>query len=132
MNSQASNIDDKFDPSGIQTFLDGLTQLFSRMTAPIGPGEHHGARDNSAWAESLGATERQRLLLLQCLQHLESFLADVQDHDQNEVLATDQGDDVDVVAAAESLRFAADCLAKMVGRGGSGDVEDVLGVVFEK
>jgi len=33
---------------------------------------------------------------------------------------------------AEHLRFAADCLAKITGKGESGDVEDVLGVVFEK
>ena len=35
--------------------------------------------------------------------------------------------------AAEHLRSAADCLAKITGRGvEAGDVEDVLGVVFEK
>jgi tRNA U34 5-carboxymethylaminomethyl modifying GTPase MnmE/TrmE len=40
--------------------------------------------------------------------------------------------EVDVVAAAEDLRAAADCLARITGRGISGDVEEVLGVVFEK
>jgi small GTP-binding protein len=39
---------------------------------------------------------------------------------------------VDIVTAAEHLRYAADCLAKITGKGESGDVEDVLGVVFEK
>ncbi|KIW94293.1 tRNA modification GTPase TrmE [Cladophialophora bantiana CBS 173.52] len=39
---------------------------------------------------------------------------------------------VDIVTAAEHLRFAADCLAKITGKGESGDVEDILGVVFEK
>jgi tRNA modification GTPase len=39
---------------------------------------------------------------------------------------------MDMVAAAEYLRFAAECLAKITGKGESGDVEDVLGVVFEK
>ncbi|CAD6577933.1 MAG: mitochondrial splicing system protein [Alectoria sarmentosa] len=131
-NAQASNIDDKSDPSGIQTFLNGLTQLFGRMTAAVVPREHDGTSNNSAWVESLGATERQRLLLLQCLQHLESFLAEVQSNDRNEGGANGHGDDVDVVLAAESLRFAADCLAKIIGRGESGDVEEVLGVVFEK
>ncbi|CAD6594575.1 MAG: tRNA modification GTPase gtpbp3, mitochondrial [Alectoria sarmentosa] len=131
-NAQASNIDDKSDPSGIQTFLNGLTQLFGRMTAAVVPREHDGTSNNSAWVESLGATERQRLLLLQCLQHLESFLAEVQGNDRNEGGANGHGDDVDVVLAAESLRFAADCLAKIIGRGESGDVEEVLGVVFEK
>ena len=131
-NAQASNIDDKSDPSGIQTLLNGLTQLFGRMTAAVVPREHDRTGNNSAWVESLGATERQRLLLLQCLQHLESFLAEVQDNDRNEGGAHGHGDDVDVVLAAESLRFAADCLAKIIGRGESGDVEEVLGVVFEK
>lgn len=120
------------DPSGILTFLNGLTQLFGTMTAVVVPEEHNGAANNSSWAESLGATERQRLLLLQCLQHLEIFLAQVQENGQNEVSAASQSDDVDVVLAAESLRFAADCLAKIIGRGESGDVEEVLGVVFEK
>lgn len=131
-NAQASNIDNKSDPSGIQAFLNGLTQLFGRMTTTVVPGEYNSTGNNSAWAESLGATERQRLLLLQCLQHLEMFLAEVQNNDRNEDVATDQGDDVDVVVAAESLRFAADCLAKITGKGEAGDVEEVLGVVFEK
>lgn len=132
LNAHASNIDSKSDPSGIQTLLNGLTKLFGRMTAAVVPREHNGTSNNSAWAESLGATERQRLLLLQCLGHLESFLAKVQHIDQNESGAADQGDDVDVVLAAESLRFAADCLGKTIGKGESGDVEEVLGIVFEK
>ena len=45
-------------------------------------------------------------------------------------------EDVDIVTAAEHLRAAADCLAKLTGRGDGvmfgADVEDVLGVVFEK
>ena len=41
-------------------------------------------------------------------------------------------DEIDIVTAAEHLRFAADCLAKVTGRGEGGDVESVLGVVFEK
>ena len=131
-NAQVPVIDHLSDPSGIRNFLSGLTQIFGGMTAAVAPGECNGTANNTSWAESLGATERQRLLLLQCLQHLESFLAEVQDNDQNEGLATSQSDDVDVVLAAESLRFAADCLAKIIGRGESGDVEEVLGVVFEK
>ena len=42
---------------------------------------------------------------------------------------------VDIVTAAEHLRYAAACLSKITGRGGedgTGHVEDVLGVVFEK
>lgn len=131
-NAQVPTVNDFSDQSGIQTFFKGLTQLFGRMTAAVVPEGHNGTANNSAWAESLGATERQRLLLLQCLQHLDSFLKEVQDSGENELLATSQSDDVDVVLAAESLRCAADCLAKVVGRGESGDVEEVLGVIFEK
>ena len=40
--------------------------------------------------------------------------------------------EIDIVQAAEHLRYAADCLAKITGRGEAGDVEDVLGVIFEK
>lgn len=45
-------------------------------------------------------------------------------------------EEIDIVTAAEHLRAAADCLSKLTGRGDSAssgiDVEDVLGVVFEK
>jgi tRNA U34 5-carboxymethylaminomethyl modifying GTPase MnmE/TrmE len=40
--------------------------------------------------------------------------------------------DLDIVLSAEHLRTAAICLGKITGRGDAGDVEDVLGVVFEK
>ena len=40
--------------------------------------------------------------------------------------------EADVVLAAEHLRGAADSLARITGRGEAGDVEEVLGVVFEK
>lgn len=40
--------------------------------------------------------------------------------------------DLDIVLLAEHLRAAAMCLARITGRGEGGDVEDVLGVVFEK
>ena len=131
-NARESNIDNESDPSGIQSLLDGLTQIFRRMTAAVVPREHDGTATDSAWAESLGATERQRLLLQQCLQYLETFVAEVQCNDQFADAAARQEDDIDVVLAAESLRSAADCLAKITGRSESGDVEEVLGVVFEK
>jgi tRNA modification GTPase len=41
-------------------------------------------------------------------------------------------DEVDIVVAAEALRSAAEALARITGRSDSGDVEEVLGVVFEK
>ena len=127
-----SKIDNESDPSGIQSLLNGLTQIFRRMTAAVVPREHDGTATGSAWAESLGATERQRLLLQQCLQYLETFIAEVQSNDQLADGAARREDDIDVVLAAESLRSAANCLARITGRGESGDVEEVLGVVFEK
>ena len=127
-----SKIDNESDPSGVQSLLNGLTQVFRRMTAAVVPREHDGTATGSAWAESLGATERQRLLLQQCLQYLETFITEVHCNDQFADGAARREDDIDVVLAAESLRSAADCLARITGRGESGDVEEVLGVVFEK
>lgn len=132
INGRAYNIEGLSDPSGIQAFLNGLTQLFGRMTSAINPGGQISISDNSAWTESLGATERQRLLLEQCHQHLESFLTEIQDGENNQLNVPREESEIDVVLAAESLRSAADCLARITGRGVSGDVEEVLGVVFEK
>ena len=129
--AQNANSDNR-DPGGIQTFLDGLTQLFRRMTAAVGPYGQEGAGNNSAWAEPLGASERQRVLLQQCFQHLDNFLAGVQPSQDGHRSAPDEEEDIDVVVAAEHLRAAADCLAKITGRGEAGDAEEVLGVVFEK
>lgn len=116
--------------SGIHVLLEGMIETFASMTnaegAPSGDLGHI-----SFWEQSLGASERQQLLLVQCQYHLDEFLIYVN--------AISVGDDtnfgqpeVDIVLAAESLRAAADCLAKITGKGESGDVEEVLGVVFEK
>ncbi len=125
------------DPGGLQALLQGLTENFKSMTAAVLPETHAAASSNpSMWAESLGASERQRILLQQCHEHLETFLVDVRDCQDGVILAGTGSDEergnVDVVLAAESLRAAADCLAKITGRGQAGDVEEVLGVVFEK
>ncbi len=69
----------------------------------------------------LGVSERQSQLLSTCTDHLERF--------KDEAL---QGEECDIVVAAEHLRAAAVCLARITGRGEAGDVEEVLGVVFEK
>jgi tRNA modification GTPase len=69
----------------------------------------------------LGVSERQSQLLSACTDHLEQF--------KDEAL---QGEECDIVVAAEHLRAAAVCLARITGRGEAGDVEEVLGVVFEK
>ena len=120
------------DPSGIQDFLDGLVQLFGRMTSAVLPDDEMNIANNSTWAESLSANERQRTLLQHCLEYLEIFLAQVESSEDAGSDAEDQEDEIDIVLAAESLRAAADCLSKITGKGEAGDVEEVLGVVFEK
>jgi tRNA modification GTPase len=111
----------------IPSFLTTLQDTFKSMTAALVPDSDP---DPSIWQESLGATERQRLLLSECLDHLASFLSTVSaDASPNGDKETDE---VDIVVAAECLRSAADALARITGRGDSGDVEEVLGVVFEK
>lgn len=104
--------------AGIQDFLNGLITIFREMTST------DSSSSSCAWHESIGATERQRLLVEECTNSLESFLS---------LANTSTGGDVDVVVAAEELRSAAESLAKITGRGeGAGDVEEVLGIVFEK
>ncbi|KAI9778353.1 MAG: mitochondrial splicing system protein [Geoglossum umbratile] len=119
------------DPGRIQAFLGGLVRKFEEITAPVSP---EGDADPSVWQEALGATERQRVLLEKCLWHLDEFVevaspTHPQPGDGGE---GDEGGDVDIVLAAESLRSAAECLARITGRGEAGDVEEVLGVIFEK
>jgi tRNA modification GTPase len=118
------------DPGHIQSFLAILLDTFKNMTAALVPDSDP---DPGLWQESLGATERQRVLLSECLGHLETFLTAVTPHAlASEASPADPDDEVDVVVAAESLRSAAGALARITGRGDGGDVEEVLGVVFEK
>lgn len=121
------------DPGNMQSFLTTLMKTFRDMTAALVPDSDP---DPSIWQESLGATERQRVLLSECLTHLEAFLTAVtpaltEEHSAYGI-EPDAPDDIDIVLAAESLRSAADALARITGRGDGGDVEEVLGVVFEK
>jgi tRNA modification GTPase len=115
------------DPGNIQSFLRALTNHFSTLTTAISPETGSGEADSdpSIWQESLGATERHRLLLEACIASLNDFAALVD-------AETDEDGEADVVLAAEHLRGAADSLARITGRGEAGDVEEVLGVVFEK
>ncbi|KAF2710773.1 tRNA modification GTPase mss1 mitochondrial precursor [Pleomassaria siparia CBS 279.74] len=134
------------DPGNIQLFMEGLIETFKSMTAALVPDSEP---DPSIWQESLGATERQRVLLSECISHLEAFLIAVghnipivtklesKDTRPPDGFSQALGDpedagEVDIVVAAESLRLAAETLARITGRGESGDVEEVLGVVFEK
>lgn len=144
------------DPGGIQAFLKTLTGAFSNLTTAstggtvdtLTPGE-----SQAYWTSSLSITHRQSVYLKECRQHLNDYLADVVSNvgiendvdlktlhdyhvDRHDDLVGLIGsvlrDDFDIVTAAEHLRFAAQCLAKITGKGEGGDVEDVLGVVFEK
>ena len=131
------------DASGLQSFLNGLTKALKELTAAeevdlTGAGIANDATNRSfAYDESLGSTERQRRLLEQCSKWLDQFLTDVRGNDEssaikNSTTGEDQPEEVDIVLAAERLRAAAECLAKITGRGEGGDVEEVLGVVFER
>lgn len=72
-----------------------------------------------------GVTERQRQLLEECDQHLKRYLEETTSADMHVL-------DFDMVVAAEELRAAGSALGRLTGRGGGSDVEEVLGVVFEK
>ncbi|OAA72445.1 mitochondrial GTPase [Cordyceps fumosorosea ARSEF 2679] len=100
---------DTQDPGSVHAVIDALGARFAAMTTL--PAEQQ---------DLLGVTERQRQLLADCRGHLEAFLAEA------------EAEAADSVLAAEFLRYAADCLARITGRGEGGDVEEVLGVVFEK
>jgi tRNA modification GTPase len=121
------------DPGNIQSFLQALIAHFAILTSAIGPesGSDAGA-DPSIWQESLGATERHRLLLESCIASLDDFTALVDDAAAADEDGLGEDGEADVVLAAEYLRGAADSLARITGRGEAGDVEEVLGVVFEK
>ncbi|KAF2002559.1 P-loop containing nucleoside triphosphate hydrolase protein [Amniculicola lignicola CBS 123094] len=122
------------DEGNIQSFLQGLMTTFAEMTEALAPDSTSSASpDNSIWQESLGATERQRILLSECISHLEAFLTAV--HATALPLPVNvphAHEEADIVVAAESLRLAAETLSRITGRGEGGDVEEVLGVVFEK
>jgi tRNA modification GTPase len=119
----------KRDPGNIQVLLDGIIRTFERITTPSELQTSDDKHEISYWPDSLGVTHRQSANLQSCAQHLNDFLSQIS---QTPVNADESETVVDIVTAAEHLRFAADCLAKITGRGESGDVEQVLGVVFEK
>lgn len=107
------------DPGGIHNLTQSLVRSFENLTSL--PEEMQ---------ELLGGTERQRQLLTQCRAHLEDFMG--QAGPEIPEVAEDLGDEPDIVLAAEHLRYAANCLVRITGRGEAGDVEEVLGVIFEK
>ncbi|KAF4437430.1 tRNA modification GTPase [Fusarium acutatum] len=100
------------DSGSIEAVITKLVAAFEKMTSmPVD------------LQDLLGVTERQRQLLVKCRRHLEDFMMEA---------APEEGMDADAVLAAEYLRYAANCLARITGRDEFGDVEDVLGVIFEK
>ncbi|KAL9626919.1 MAG: hypothetical protein Q9164_007759 [Protoblastenia rupestris] len=130
-----SNSVEESDLGGVQSFLKALARLFGNMTEAVSPLHDLATGNNAAWAESLGATERQRVLLQHCLHHLNTFLDQINSNcgvEGNDTVSSEEDNNVDIVLAAESLRSAANCLAKITGKGEAGDVEEVLGVVFER
>ena len=103
------------DPGSIHAVINSLVGSFTSMTSmPVD------------LQDLLGVTERQRQLLVKCRHHLEDFIESTTPHPDDKYF------EADAVIAAEYLRYAADCLARLTGRGEFGDVEDVLGVIFEK
>lgn len=134
------------DPGGIQSLLKGLIRTFEEISTPAGlhsDGKETGQQfDKTYWEDSLGVTHRQSSNLQICAQHLNDFLSQINessitpdnaiDSIKNNMIIKQVEKDVDIVMAAEHLRFAAESLAKITGRGEGGDVESVLGVVFEK
>merc|ERR1711881_220761 len=100
---------------GIDILKTGLVSAFAEMTA------------TDASLDSLdvvGVSERHRTLLRDCVRHLSIFK---QEHNAQH---PERLIEPDVVLAAEALREGASCLAKITGREGTGDVEEVLGVIF--
>jgi tRNA modification GTPase len=129
------------DPGGLQQFLTGLKATFESLTAAQLGNDFDDEQARAYWTASLAITHRQSMYLTECLGHLEDFLSqnkpslltDSSHHtDGHEDLVDEVASEVDIVTAAEHLRYAAACLAKITGKGEGGDVEDVLGVVFEK
>ncbi|KAH8775336.1 GTP-binding protein TrmE N-terminus-domain-containing protein [Diaporthe sp. PMI_573] len=115
-NEPSKNLDK--DPGGIHCLTQTLVHRFEDLTSLP-----------EDMQDLLGGTERQRQLLAQCRLHLENFMGQAT---AGGLEAEDLGDEPDIVLAAEHLRYAGDCLARITGRGDAGDVEEVLGVIFEK
>jgi tRNA modification GTPase len=113
--NQSSNLQ---DPGGIRLVTDQLVLAFQNMTSL--PASLQDLR---------GVTERQRQLLVQSRNSLEEFV-EVTENVGKEDQETAR--DIDLTMAAEHLRSAASCLGRITGRGEAGDVEEILGVIFEK
>ncbi|EPS41072.1 hypothetical protein H072_5036 [Dactylellina haptotyla CBS 200.50] len=120
----------------IQELLRNLTRIFGKMTrAESGfeglEGIQFEPASRAVWAEAIGASSRQKVLVEECYGNLEEFLAGLQGNERPD--SGDIEEDVDIVLKAETLRQAAGCMSRIMGKGeGASTVEEVLGVVFEK
>ncbi|KAB5575808.1 GTP-binding protein TrmE N-terminus-domain-containing protein [Coniochaeta sp. 2T2.1] len=118
--AEDNSADGGSDPGGIHALTTALIKSFGELTELP-----------SDMKDLLGVTERQRQLLVECRGHLEDFLLEARAAGGEDGGSAGDGE-ADVVLAAEHLRSAANCLARITGRGEGGDVEEVLGVIFEK
>ncbi|KAB5563303.1 GTP-binding protein TrmE N-terminus-domain-containing protein [Coniochaeta sp. 2T2.1] len=118
--AEDSSADGGSDPGGLHALTTALIKSFGELTELP-----------SDMKDLLGVTERQRQLLVECRGHLEDFLLEARAAGGEDGGSAGDGE-ADVVLAAEHLRSAANCLARITGRGEGGDVEEVLGVIFEK
>ncbi|KAI3323251.1 hypothetical protein HD806DRAFT_498526 [Xylariaceae sp. AK1471] len=109
---------DQQDPGGVRLVADQLVLAFQNMTSL--PASLQDLR---------GVTERQRQLLVQCRDSLEEYVEVTESIDEED---REAAHGIDLTMAAEHLRYAASCLGRITGRGEAGDVEEILGVIFEK
>lgn len=106
------------DPGRVRLVADQLASTFQNMTSlPTSLQDLHGV------------TERQRQLLVRCHNSLEEY---IEVTESVEGRGQEAAHDIDLTMAAEHLRSAASCLGRITGRGEAGDVEEILGVIFEK
>ncbi|KAI0166806.1 hypothetical protein GGR52DRAFT_75267 [Hypoxylon sp. FL1284] len=114
---------DQKDPGGLRVVVEHLVSSFMDMSSlPATLQDLHGV------------TERQRQLLVNCRGHLENYLESV-GHGElgyEDPLGETREGEADITVAAEHLRHAANKLGRITGRGEVGDVEEILGVIFEK
>ncbi|KAJ2987964.1 hypothetical protein NUW58_g4222 [Xylaria curta] len=112
---------DPRDPGGVRLVADQLVLAFQNMTSlPASLQDLHGV------------TERQRQLLVECRNNLEEYAEVTGGVDEETGQNEEAAHDIDLTMAAEHLRYAASCLGRITGRGEAGDVEEILGVIFEK
>ncbi len=103
------------DPGNMNAFKDLLISYLKGMT-----------RVSPEMEDLVGTTERQSQLLEECNEHLGTFVHYAEGNGESSP---------DAAIAISHLDNAAVCLAKITGRdttGMVGDVEEILGVIFEK